>query len=84
MAEKRINDDIREDWFFNQWFSKEELEKLWQWIQKSGNNVNVREFKGKWTGFHIEDKDSEIDLVAMPTKKDCENWMKRMGFDVVE
>jgi len=76
--------DFRNDWFFNQWYSKEELEKLWNWVEKSGNKVEVKEKNGKWSGFHIEDKDLEIDIAGQPTVEDCCNWMKRLGFEVVE
>lgn len=75
--------DFRQDWFMNQWYSKEELEKLWIWCQKSGFNVHVECINEKWSGFHIEDCDMEIGLAAQPTEEDCINWMGRMGFDVV-
>ena len=75
--------DIREDWFYNQHYSKEELEKLWGWIQKSGNKVEVKKHNGLWSGFHIEDYDMEIDLAGQKTEEDCVNWMARLGFEVV-
>lgn len=75
--------DFREDWFMNQWYSKEELETLWQWCQKSGFNVHVEYVNGKWSGFHIEDHNMQIDLAGQQTEEDCINWMGRMGFDVV-
>lgn len=75
--------DIRNDWFFNQHYSKEELETLWAWMLKSGNKVNVKEKNKKWSGFHIEDSEMEIDIAGQPTEEDCRNWMKRLGFEVI-
>ena len=75
--------DFRESWFMNQWYSKEELETLWNWSQKSGFNVHVEFVNGKWSGFHVEDYNMEIDLGGQPTEEDCVNWMGRMGFDVI-
>lgn len=73
--------DFREEWFMNQWFSKEELEKLWSWSLES-NKIRAKEVDGKYLGYHVLDKDFEIDLVSMPTEKDCQNWIKRLGFEV--
>jgi hypothetical protein len=75
--------DFREDWFMNQWYSKEELERLWNWSQKSGFFVQVILHNDKWSGFHIEDENLEIDLAGQPTEEDCTNWMTRLGFEVV-
>lgn len=75
--------DFRDDWFFNQHYSKDELNKLWNWVEKSNNHVNVKEHNGKWSGFHVLDTEMEIDIAGQPTKDDCGNWMKRLGFEVV-
>jgi len=74
--------DFRNEWFFNEWFSKEELEKLWNWTLEGGGKIKVKEVDGKYVGYHVMDKDFEIDLVSMPTEKDCQNWIKRLGFEV--
>ena len=73
------------NWFLKQHYTQTELEKLWGWIEKSGKNVKVEclHGDGKWSGYHIEDTDFEIDLAGQTTKEDCCNWMKRMGFNVV-
>jgi hypothetical protein len=76
-------EDFREDWFFKQWYTKDELHQLWEWCEKSGNYVNIKLNKNnRWSGFHIEDKDFKIDIAGQPTKTDCENWMKRLGFEI--
>jgi len=74
--------DIRTDWFMNQWYSKEELQQLWEWIQEGGEFVTIQKNNDKWSGFHILDKDKKIDLAGQPTKTDCKNWMKRLGFEI--
>lgn len=74
--------DFRDDWFFNEWYSKDELNQLWGWCEKSGFFVTIKEQNDKWSGFHIEDKDMKIDIAGQPTKTDCENWMKRLGFEI--
>lgn len=76
--------DFRDEWFFNEWYSKDELEQLWEWCEQSGPFVTIKENNGKWSGFHIEDKDMEIDIAGQPTKNDCKNWMKRLGFEIKE
>ena len=75
--------DFREDWFMKQWYSEEELNKLWDWCQKSGFNVYIKCCDERWSAFHIEDYDMEIGLAGQRTEEDCVNWMGRMGFDVV-
>jgi hypothetical protein len=76
------------DWFFNQWFSKEELEKMWNWSQIS-NTAYSYKLSGndpdhRFCGYLTEDKDREIELVSMPTKEACDNWIKRLGFEVFD
>ena len=75
--------NIKDEWFMQQHYSTEELKKLQGWIDQSGNNVEVKEVDGKWSGFHILDKEMKIDLAGQSTKEDCCNWMKRLGFNVV-
>jgi hypothetical protein len=70
------------DWFLNQHFSKEELEKMWNWKQIS-NLTKAVEKDGSWVGFFVEDINQEVDIVDMPTQIDCENWLTRLGFDIV-
>jgi hypothetical protein len=70
------------DWFLNQHFSKEELEKMWNWKQIS-NSAKAVEVDGVWIGFHVEDTNHEVDLVEMTTQNQCENWLSRLGFDVI-
>jgi len=79
----KTSNDFREDWFMNQWYSKEELERLWNWSQSSGFKVNVKLHNDKWSGFHIEDYDMEIDLAGQNAEEDCINWMSRLGFEVI-
>jgi len=75
--------DFRNEWFFKQWYSDNELNQLWEWCQKSGEFVDIRLNKhDKWSGFHIEDKDFTIELAGQPTETDCRNWMQRLGFKV--
>ena len=79
----KTKENFMNDWFLNQHFSKDELEKLWNWKQKSNLVIPIKK-DGKWIAYHTEDTEMEIDLVEMPTKKDCENWIKRLGFEVEE
>ena len=44
--------DFRNEWFFNQHYSKEELNQLWEWVQKGGEHIEVKKHNGKWSGFH--------------------------------
>lgn len=74
--------DIREDWFFNQHYSKDELNQLWEWSQKSGEIVDIKINNGKWSGFHIEDTEFTIDIAGQSTESDCRIWMERLGFKV--
>jgi len=74
--------DFRNEWFFNQHYSKEELEQLWAWVEEGGSDVDVKEHNGKWSGFHPLDTEMKIDIAGQPTKDDCCNWMKRLGFGV--
>jgi chemotaxis receptor (MCP) glutamine deamidase CheD len=75
--------DIRDNWFFKQHYTREELETLWEWIKEAGNNVNVLEHKGVWSGFHILDKDMKIDIAGQRTQEDCMNWMRRLGLNIM-
>ncbi len=79
---KETKEAFMEDWFFNQHFSKEELEKLWNWKQIS-NLTKAVEKDGSWVGFHTEDANQEVDIVDMDSKEMCENWLSRLGFDVI-
>ena len=54
--------DFRNEWFFNQHYSKEELEQLWAWVQEGGSDVDVKEHNGKWSGFHPLDTEMKIDI----------------------
>jgi hypoxanthine phosphoribosyltransferase len=78
-----IENKITDSWFMNQWYSKEELQQLQEWIDKSGTNVEVKLKDSKWSGFHIEDKNMNIDLAGQDTEEDCRNWMKRLSFTVI-
>lgn len=75
--------DFRNEWFFNQWYSKDELEQLWNWVQVGGDGVNVKQHNGKWCGFHPLDTELKVDLAGQRTKEDCCNWMERLGFKVL-
>ena len=75
--------NVEDDWFYNQHYSKEELKKLQNWINEFGNDVEVKEKNGKWSGYHIKDEAMEIDLAGQPTKEDCCNWMVRLGLNTV-
>lgn len=75
-------EDFRKEWFFNQHYSKEELETLWSWVCEGGDEVEVKEVNGRWSGFHPLDTEMKIDIAGQPTKEDCCNWMVRLGFKV--
>jgi len=75
--------DFRNGWFFNEHYSKEELEQLWKWVEEGGRYLNIKERDGKWSGFHPLDTELRIDIAAQSTKEDCCNWVKRMGFKIV-
>jgi hypothetical protein len=75
--------DIRTDWFWNQHYTTDELELLWNWIQKGGNNVKVFFHNGKWCGFHVLDTEKEVDLIGQNSKEDCIKWMIKIGFNVI-
>jgi len=74
--------DFRNEWFFNQHYSTEEINQLWKWVEEGGTEVDVKEHNGKWSGFHPLDTEMTIDIAGQPTKEDCYNWMKRLGFGV--
>ena len=74
--------DIREEWFFKEWYTTDELQQLWEWCQEAGEYVTIEKNNGKWSGFHILDKNRTIDIAGQPTKNDCENWMQRLGFKI--
>jgi len=74
--------DFRDEWFFNEWYTKDELNQLWEWCEKSGGIVDIKLNNEKWSGFHIEDKDFTIDIAGQSTENDCRNWMTRLGFEV--
>ena len=76
--------DFRNEWFFNQHYSKEELYQLWEWVQKGGEHIEVKKHNGKWSGFHPLDTEMKIDIAGQKTKEDCCNWMKRLGFKLHE
>ena len=76
--------DFRDEWFFNEWYTKDELNQLWEWCEKSGNFFTIKENNGKWSGFHIEDTEKTIDIAGQPTKNDCKNWITRLGFQIKE
>lgn len=75
--------NLENDWFMNQHYTKEELSKLQKWVNEKGVDVEVKEQNGKYSGFHIMDENMEIDIAGQPTKEDCCNWMKRLGFNVI-
>lgn len=39
--------DFRKEWFYNQHFSQEELEQLYEWCQKGGYEVDIKQASGK-------------------------------------
>ena len=75
--------DFRNDWFFNQHYSKEELTQLWKWVEEGGDALDVKKHNGKYSGFHPLDVKMTIDIAGQSTKKDCINWMKRLGFRIL-
>ena len=74
--------DFRDEWFFKEWYSPEELETLWNWVIEGGDIVEVKEQDGRWSGFHPLDTEMKIGLASQRTKEDCINWMKRLGFNI--
>ena len=79
---KETKESFKRDWFLNQHFTDEELDKLWDWSEIS-NTAKAVEKEGNWWGFMTEDKDQEVELVVMENKKDCEQWIERLGFELL-
>jgi Ser-tRNA(Ala) deacylase AlaX len=76
--------DITKEWFWQQWYTAEELTKLQAWLDIS-TEVSVKQnADGKWAGFHTLDTEFEIDIAGQPTEEDCRNWMKRLRLTVIE
>lgn len=75
--------DIRDNWFFKQHYTHDEINLLWKWISEGGSDVEVKFHDGVWSGFHPLDKEMKIDLAGQSTQEDCINWMKRLGFGVM-
>ena len=75
--------DLRDSWFMQQNFKPEELQKLWDWSQVSGEKAVMVQKNDKWIGYHVEDKDQEIDLVQMKESEQCKIWINRLGFELV-
>lgn len=71
--------DIREDWFMNQHFTKEELQILYDWGEAIGRIEEEKEI-GKFCLYHIKDIDKKIPLVYQPTAQDVRKWAERLGY----
>jgi catechol-2,3-dioxygenase len=78
---KETKEGFMKNWFLDQHFTKKELEKIWNWSEISNTAVAV-EKEGNWWGYMTEDKNQEVELVVMETKEACENWIKRLGFEL--
>ena len=73
--------DVRNDWFMQQNFTKEELEKLYQWETKSQKVCVIagNEDDG-FNAFHIEDAEHLIDLCYMKKREMLLRWISRLGY----
>jgi hypothetical protein len=78
---KQTKESFMNEWFLNQHFSKEELEKMWNWSEISNTAIAV-EKEGNWWGFLTEDVNQEIDIVVTEERIDCEHWLERLGFEI--
>lgn len=72
--------DFRDEWFFNQHFSVEEQEQLWQWVESSGDKLDIRYINKYYCAHHPNDKNNEICVIAMAEKSQCQAWIKKLGF----
>ncbi len=75
--------DVRNNWFFQQHYTKEELNTLWKWIEEGGDRVEVKEDKGVWSGYHVLDTEMRIDIAGQKTQQDCVNWIRKLGLTVI-
>lgn len=72
--------NVSDDWFFQQHFDPSELDQIDKWNEVSDGAIVAQLQNGRFGGYHVEDKDRTILMVAMDDKEMCENWIKRMGF----
>lgn len=72
--------DVRQDWFMNQHFSKEELEKIYAWEQSSGKIACIVSTEEGFKLFHINDTNHEIDLCVMKEEYMLRRWSERLGY----
>ncbi len=74
--------DIREDWFMNQHFSKTELQKIYEWEQKSGKVADVVAVVGGFDLYHSEDKRKKILLGFQKQEYMLRRWAERLGYKI--
>lgn len=73
--------DVREEWFMQQHFSKEELQQLFEWERKSGRVTEVKaSVKEGFSLYHIEDVEGKIELCYMKEEYMLRRWAERLGY----
>lgn len=74
--------DVRKDWFMNQHFSKEQLQQIYDWEQKSGKVADVIQVEGGFSLHHIEDSEKKISLCGMDEEYMLRRWAERLGYKI--
>lgn len=82
--------DIREDWFMNKHFSKDELEEIYQWEQEAGKVAKIIT-KDNFPDLlndeyfalvHINDLSNRIILCSMKEEYMLRRWAERLGYTI--
>lgn len=72
--------DVRKDWFMQQHFDTDELQKIYDWEQKSGKVGDVISIPEGYVLRHIEDKEGNIDLCFMKEEHELRRWTERLAY----
>lgn len=77
-------DDVRKDWFMQQHFSPEELQKLFDWEFRYGKVGVVVSEKLGYSLYNCADIDHELCLCFMAEEYMLRRWADRLGYKMID